>query len=141
MLVRKGNPLGINGLADVARTGAKIALPDVIEEAGSRTRDLTAVGELIGKSGADTLLAAEAPYFPGRLGIVHRDFPEMVARGYADVALTQYHLVSYWTRIFPDHFELVPVSGSERFFLRIAFARVVDPLRPRALVAFEEFFF
>ena len=38
-------------------------------------------------------------------------------------------------------FELVPVSGSERFFLRIAFARVVDPLRPRALVAFEEFFF
>ena len=38
--------------------------------------------------------------FPGRLGIVHRDLPEMVARGYADVAFAQYHLVSYWTRIF-----------------------------------------
>ena len=29
----------------------------------------------------------------------------MVARGYADVAVTQYHLVSYWTLLFPDRFE------------------------------------
>jgi hypothetical protein len=72
---------------------------------------------------------------------VHRDLPEMVARGYADVALTQYHLISYWTRIFPNHFALVPVSGAERFFVKIAFGRVVDPLRPRARMAFEEFFF
>lgn len=141
LLVRKGNPLGIQSLTDVARTGARIALPDAVGEAGSRARYRTAVGELIGMSGADAFFAAEAPHFPGRLGIVHRDFPEMVARGYADVALTQYHLVSYWTRIFPNHFELVPVSGAERFFLKIAFARVIDPLRPRALGAFEEFFF
>jgi hypothetical protein len=65
----------------------------------------------------------------------------MVARGYADVALTQYHLVSYWTRIFPNHFELVPVPGAERFFLKIAFARVIEPTRPLAFRAFEEFFF
>ena len=65
----------------------------------------------------------------------------MVARGYADVAFTQYHLISYWARLFPDQFELVPVSGAERFFVKIAFGRVVDPLRPRALKAFEEFFF
>ena len=36
------------------------------------------------------------------------------------------HLISYWTRIFPNHFELVPVSGAERFFLKIAFGRVRD---------------
>ena len=65
----------------------------------------------------------------------------MVARGYADVALTQYHLISYWTQIFPNHFELVPVPGAERFFLKIAFGRIISPLRPRALKAFEEFFF
>jgi hypothetical protein len=114
---------------------------DSVEEAESRARYRADVDELIGKSAANALFASEAPHFPGRLGIVHRDLPEMVARGYADVALTQFHLVSYWTRIFPQHFELVPVPGAERFFLRIAFVRVVDPLRPRALVAFEEFFF
>ena len=141
LLVRKGNPLGIHVLTDVARTGARIALPDAVDEAGSRARYRAAVDQLIGKSAADAFFAAEVPHFRGRIGIVHRDFPEMVARGYADVALTQYHLISYWTRIFPNHFELVPVSGAERFFLKIAFGRVVDPLRPRALRAFEEFFF
>src|SRR6516165_7422829 len=133
LLVRKGNPHGINDLTDVARTGARIALPDAALEAGSRARYRTAVDELIGKTAAEALFAAEVSHFRGRLGIVHRDFPEMVARGYADVALTQYHLISYWTRLFPNHFELVPIPGADRFFIKIAFARVIDPLRPRAL--------
>jgi hypothetical protein len=141
LLVRKGNPFGVHGLTDVVRTGARIALPDAVNEAGSRARYRAAVDELIGKSAADAFFAAEVPDFPGRLGIVHRDFPEMVARGYADVALTQYHLVSYWTRIFPNHFALVSIPGAERFFVKIASARVLDPLRPRALRAFDEFFF
>jgi hypothetical protein len=139
-LVRKGNPLGVHSLDDIAHTRARIALPDA-NEAGARARYRAAIEGLIGKSGADAVFAAEVPSFPGRLGIVHRDLPEMVARGYADVAFTQYHLVSYWTRLFPNHFELVPVSGAERFFVKIAFARVIDPLRLRALKAFEEFFF
>src|SRR5262249_23388769 len=141
LLVRKGNPLGIHGLVDVARSGGRIALPEAASEPQARARYRAAVDDLIGKPAADALLAAEAPNFPGRIGIVHRDLPEMVARGYADVALTQYHLISYWTRIFPNHFALVPVSGAERFFVKIAFGRAVDPLRPRARMAFEEFFF
>jgi hypothetical protein len=72
---------------------------------------------------------------------MHRDLPEMVARGYADVAFTWYHLISYWARIFPNQFELVGVSGAERFFVQIAFGSVIDPLRRRALRAFDEFFF
>jgi hypothetical protein len=141
LLVRKGNPFGIHGLIDVARTRARIALPEAASEPGARARYRAAVNDLIGKPAADELFAADVPHFPGRIGIVHRDLPEMVARGYADVALTQYHLISYWTRIFPNHFELVPISGAERFFVKIGFARVVDPLRARAAKAFEEFFF
>jgi len=140
LLVRKGNPLGIHGLADVPRTGARVALPDV-QEAEARARYRAALDGLIGHSAADVFFAAEAPPFRGRIGIVHRDFPEMIARGYADVALTQYHLISYWTRIFPNHFELVPIPGAGQFFVRIALARTVDPLRRRAGKAFEEFFF
>ena len=140
LLVRKGNPLGIHGLTDVARSGARLAQPDVAE-AGARARYRIAVEELIGKSAADAFFAAEVERFPGRIGITHRDVPEMIARGYADVGVTQYHLISYWTRIFPNHFELVPIAGGERFFVKIAFGRTIDPLRPRALKAFEEFFF
>jgi extracellular solute-binding protein len=140
LLVRKGNPLKIRGLADLVRTGARIALPNAEEEA-ARARYRTALDGLIGKSGADAVFALEVPHFPGRLGIVHRDLPEMVARGYADVAFTQYHLISYWTRIFPEHFELVPVSGTDQFFVKIAFGRVIDPPHPQPLKAFEGFFF
>src|SRR6516164_1845070 len=109
LLVRKGNPLQIRGLADIVRTGARIALPNADEEA-ARARYRAALDGLIGKSAADAVFALEVPHFPGRLGIVHRDLPEMLARDYADVAFTQYHLISYWTRVFPEHFELVTVS-------------------------------
>jgi hypothetical protein len=137
LLVRKGNPFGIHGLADVVRTGTRIA-PD---SGDLRAECRAAADELLGKPAADVFFAAEVPSFPGRLGIMHRDLPEMVTRGYADVAFTWYHLVSYWARIFPNLFELVPVSGAERFFMQIAYGRVIDPLRPRALQSFDEFFF
>jgi len=137
LLVRKGNPLGIHGLADVLRTGAQVALPDAGDV---RAKCLAAAAELLGKPAADGLLAAETS-FPGRLGIMHRDLPEMVARGHAGVAFTWYHLVSYWARIFPSHFELVAVPGAESFSTQIAFARVNNPLRSAAMKAFDEFFF
>ena len=35
----------------------------------------------------------------------------------------------------------MPIAGAEHYPLKIAFARVIDPLRARALNAFEEFFF
>jgi hypothetical protein len=137
LLVRKGNPLGIHGLADVMRTGSRIALPDAGDV---RAKCLAATEELLGKPAADALVAAEVS-FPGRLGIMHRDLPEMVARGYADVAFTWYHLVSYWARTFPSHFAFVAVPGAEPFFTQIALAHVNNPLRSGATKAFEEFFF
>jgi len=140
LVVRKGNPFGIHSLADVARTGARLAQADSVE-AGARSGNRAAVEALVGKATAEAIFAKEVEHFPGRLGITHRDVPEMIARGYADVGLTQYHLISYWVRTFPNHFELVPITGSERFALNIGFARIVNPLRPRAARAFEEFFF
>lgn len=138
LLVRKGNPLSIHGLADVARTGARVAQADTVE---ARAGNRAAIEGLIGKPAADAFFANAVEHFPGRLGIPHRDVPEMLARGYADVGLAQYHLISYWTRTFPNHFELVPIAGAERFPVKIAFGRVIGPLRSRAAKAFEEFFF
>jgi hypothetical protein len=129
LLVRKGNPLGIHGLADVARKGTRIALPD---SGDVRVMCRSAADNLLGKPTADAVFAAEVPSFAGRLGIMHRDLPEMIARNYADVAFTWHHLVSYWARIFPNQFEFVAVPGAEPFFTQIALARVTDPLRVRA---------
>jgi hypothetical protein len=122
----------------VLRTGTRIALPDAGDVRGQCR---AAADALLGKPDADTLFAAEVQRFPGRLGIMHRDLPEMIARSYADVAFTWHHLVLYWARIFPNHLEAVAVAGAEPFFAEIALARAVDPLRARALEAFDEFFF
>src|SRR5262245_38249383 len=140
LLVRKDNPLGIHSLADVARAGARVAQADSVE-ASARAGNRAAIEALIGKPAADGFFANEVEHFPGRLGITHRDVPEMIARGYADVGLTQYHLISYWARTFPNHFELVPILGAERFPVKIALGRVIGPQRPEAARAFEEFFF
>src|SRR5580692_4113641 len=83
LLVRKGNPLGIRALADIARTGARVAQADSVE-AGARAGNRAAVEALIGKPAADAFFANEVEHFPGRLGVTHRDVPEMIARGYAD---------------------------------------------------------
>src|SRR5215469_1166378 len=72
LLVRKGNPLGINSLIDIVRTRARIALPNAAEEA-ARLRYRSAIEGLIGKSAADEVFAAEISDFPGRIGVVHRD--------------------------------------------------------------------
>jgi hypothetical protein len=138
LLVRKGNPLGIRDLSDVVKPGTRIALPDTSDV---RAKCLAAAEELLGKSATDALIAADVASFPGRLGIMHRDLPEMVAHGHADVAFTWRHLVSYWVRIFPNQFDFIVIPGGERFFTQIASARVSDPLRPRAMKAFDEFFF
>src|SRR5205085_9397058 len=67
LLVRKGNPLGIHGLADIARTGARIAQADTVE-AGARNGNRTAVEALVGKPMADAIFAQEVEHFPGRVG-------------------------------------------------------------------------
>jgi hypothetical protein len=69
-------------------------------ELGARAGNRAAIEALIGKPAADAFFANEVEHFPGRLGITHRDVPEMIARGYADVGLTQYHLISFWVRTF-----------------------------------------
>jgi hypothetical protein len=140
LLVRKGNPLGIHGLADVERTRARFAQADS-NEVAAQARSRVFVETLIGKPGSDTIFANEVEHFPGRLGITHRDVPEMIARNYADVGFSPFHLVNYWVQLFPDLFEIVPIEGSERFANFEALAHVADPPRPRARAAFTEFFF
>src|SRR5262245_48557879 len=63
LLVGTGNPCGIQGLADVTRTSARIALSDTGEV---RAQCRAAADALLGTPAADALFAAEAPSFPGR---------------------------------------------------------------------------
>ena len=45
--------------------------------------------------------------------IHHREAPEAVAQGSADVAIVYYHLALRYTRIFPDTFDIIPLGGTK----------------------------
>jgi hypothetical protein len=65
LLLRKGNPLGIHGLADVVRKGTRIALPD---SGDVRAKCLAATEKLLGKPAASAVVGgAEFPEPPNTL--------------------------------------------------------------------------
>ena len=45
--------------------------------------------------------------------IHHREAPEALASGRADVAIVYYHLALRYVRIFPDWFDYVPLGGTK----------------------------
>jgi hypothetical protein len=138
LMVRKGNPLGSSGLEDVVRGGVRVGLPEGGE---LHAKCGAAADDLVGTPAGEALFRAEVKSFPGRLGVMHRDLPEMLARDYADAAITWRHLVSYWVRIFPEHFEQIALPGAESYSAQIAFARILEMPRAKAASAFEEFLF
>src|SRR5260370_17422364 len=76
LLVRKGNPRGIHGLADIVRTGTRVALGDAGDV---RPICRVAADNLLGKPAADALFAAEVPSFPGPLPISPSDLPPLIS--------------------------------------------------------------
>jgi molybdate transport system substrate-binding protein len=140
LLVAAGNPLAIRGLADVARTGARVVLASETER-GARNTYLAAVEALLGRQSAQAILARETTSFPGRLGIQHRDVLQAIATGKADVGIIVHHLARYFAETYPHDCTMVAVPGADRFSSTIAMVAAADPLRPEAARAFSEFVF
>jgi hypothetical protein len=117
LLVARGNPLSIGGIADLRRPGVRLFISNPVREAASFTvyRDtLMGLAERHGLDGA--ALAEELEKGGGRVihgeSIHHREAPVAVAVGAVDAAVVYYHLALRYTRVFPDRFELVALPGS-----------------------------
>jgi hypothetical protein len=113
LLVRKGNPQGIRGAADLLRDGVTIFLSNPLTEK---------VSYAIYRSALQRLAAAEGCWFgflehePGlhhsaKLcygdAIHHREAPQALADGRADVAVVFHHLALRYQRIFAELFDVV----------------------------------
>ncbi len=116
LLVLKGNPKGIAGIADLLSPGVTLALsnPDTEGASYGVYRD-TLLG-LAGEAGMDTSELKKKISYVGTgtifsTTIHHREIPELLARGSADVAVVYYHLALRYTRIFPDVFDLISLDG------------------------------
>jgi len=118
MLVRKGNPLRIVDAADLARAGLRIFLSNPVTERVSYEAYAAALRGVAAARGLDFSFLDAAPGASARVVhgecIHHREAPQCLADGRADVAIVFYHLALRYVRIFPELFEMVAfATGGE----------------------------
>lgn len=116
LLMKKGNPKNIMGIADLLRSDVQLTLSNPVTEAASyevyqqtllaaaneQGLDVAKFARLIEKGSADVVFGES---------IHHREVPQTIFSDRADVAIVYYHLALRYTRIFPDDFELVEIES------------------------------
>lgn len=115
LLVRKGNPKRIAQAADIMDESIRLFLSHPENEKASYTAYHDTLNALVSAQGMGSdFLQAKTSQGQVVFGerIHHREAPQAVADGTADVAPVFYHLALRYVRIFPDHFEIVPLGGS-----------------------------
>jgi molybdate transport system substrate-binding protein len=123
LLVRTGNPKNIRGVSDLAREEVRVAI-------SSQTREPASF-----ESYANTLRAQGGAQFPELLlkkpsttspaAVHHRENPQFIYDGVADVAPMYYHFGAYLKTRMPQHFDYValPQEGNFRDALAISLIR------------------
>ncbi len=117
LLVRKGNPKRVTGIADLMRDGVRIFLSNPLTETASYDVYATTLRRIAARDGLDFRFLEAAPGSSPRVVygdcIHHREAPQSLADDRADVAVLFYHLALRYTRIFPDLFEMVALTADD----------------------------
>lgn len=118
LLVARDNPKKIAGIEDLLRKDVKLFLSNPNAEQVSYQLYTDCLRRLATHKGLtlDFLVHAPGRPDPEKLmygdNIHHREAPQAVADGKADVAVVFYHLALRYQRIFPEHFDFVWPTGS-----------------------------
>ena len=116
LLVRKGNPKSIRTVADLLSDEVTLTCSNPVNERASFEVYAEAKRCLARNSGVDeeALIDKQTTAGPRTVHsqvIHHREVPTLIGTGPADAAIIYYHLALRYTRIFPDHFDIVDVAG------------------------------
>ena len=117
LLVRQGNPQRIAGAADLARAEVRIFLSNPATETVSYEMYATTLRRIAARDGLDFGFLDASPGASPRIVygecIHHREAPQCLADGRADVAVVMHHLALRYTRVFPDLFEMIAMTADE----------------------------
>lgn len=132
LLVKKGNPKNIHSVWDLARNDVTLVTPNPKMEAGSfgnfsgtvynvAKNDANPPANMTAEKLFDKVFNSDqtgcgtaskkCSWVSGKR-IMHREQPWAVFSDNADAGLIFYHLALYFTRTFPDQFEIVPLGGT-----------------------------
>lgn len=114
LLIRRGNPKNIVGLADLLRPDVRLALSNPRTESASHQVYRETILGLAAAEGQDARRYRQrlddADFVTSAL-IHHREIPQLLADDRADVSVIYFHLALRYARIFEDLFEIVPLSA------------------------------
>ncbi|MBT3305125.1 MAG: substrate-binding domain-containing protein [Alphaproteobacteria bacterium] len=134
ILVHKGNPKNIENPLQLLDADIRLAISNPVTEKASFSvyaAALYSFTENAGKSKTDAEAYLLSDAVVKSQIIHHREIPQILASGTADASLVYSHLALRYTRIFPDHFDLIEVDigtlpDPDRFITTYHMALVAD---------------
>ncbi len=122
LLVKKGNPKNILAITDIDQLEIRLFMSNPETEKASFTIYSNTLSMSTSEQNSDSDFEDSDPGFLYKKitqsqvhfgkGIHHREAPQAVADGSADVAIVFYHLALHYLRIFPNLFDVIPLGGS-----------------------------
>ncbi len=142
-LVRKNNPGNIRDVRDLFRPDVRLFISNPGTERAShlvyrQTLEGLATAAGLAENSIRDLLASRDKVLFGEL-IHHREAPQAIADGRADVAVVYRHLALRYTRVFPEIFDHIPLPESERNVTTRYAIGLVDENQTRAGELFRYF--
>jgi ABC-type molybdate transport system substrate-binding protein len=118
MLVKRDNPRNIQSVHDLLREDVRLFISNPDTEKASyqvykNTLDAIAQHLNIAKEKIQQRLDVNNKNTVFGERIHHRELPQAIYSGHADVAVVYYHLALRYTRIFPEHFSFIPLLGED----------------------------
>jgi len=118
MLVRRGNPKNIGGIADLLRDDVSLFISNPETEKASYQVYRDSMLGLAQEQGLDSELLEQKLSHDNNTTVFgecihHREAPQALFDGSADVAMVYYHLALRYTRIFSEAFDFIPLGGSK----------------------------
>ncbi len=116
LLVRKGNPKAVQGIADLYRDDIRIFISNPETEKASYMVYRDTLLALAKSSGLDRQVLKQRLAHPAD-GVIHgqhihhRESPQALAADQVDVTPLYYHLALRYLTVFPDKFEIIDLPG------------------------------
>lgn len=118
LLVRKGNPKNIQSVADLLREDVRLFISNPVTEKASyevyeQALFIQSKEQNISEEAIKDLLNKPSNRLINGERIHHREAPQCLFDDKADVAVIYHHLALRYSRIFPEHFEFIPLGNAD----------------------------
>ncbi|HEY2336491.1 MAG TPA: substrate-binding domain-containing protein [Burkholderiales bacterium] len=137
LLVSRGNPKNIRGLSDLMRVNVRVALSSPDREPASFESYSSTLRAQAGPQFVDAVLKKASTISP--VAVHHRENPQLICDGVADVAPMYYHLGKYLKERMPELFDYVVLPRKGNFCDALAVSTIGNSPRPAAAAAWLEF--